>query len=67
MSAAAPKYILVAVLLLLLANYPLLSAANRDLRPGGFPLLFIYIGSIWILAILLLYLITRRYLRKSDE
>jgi sterol desaturase/sphingolipid hydroxylase (fatty acid hydroxylase superfamily) len=66
-SPAASRYILLAVLLLLLANFPLLSAANRDWRPGGFPVLFIYIGAIWVLAIVLLFLITRRYHRESDE
>ena len=67
MSPAASRFILIAVLLLLLANFPLLSAANRDWRPGGFPVLFIYIGAIWAMAIVMLFLISRRYLRKPDE
>lgn len=63
----SPRYILIAILLLLLVNFPLLSAANHDWRPGGFPVLFIYIGAIWVVGILLLYLTVRRFKSKADE
>lgn len=49
------KFVLVAILMLLLFNYPLLSTANKPIRIAGLPLLYIYIGIVWLLAITILY------------
>ncbi len=51
----APRYALIAVLLLLLCNYPLLSAANKPVLVSGIPLLYIYVAAVWLLGIILLY------------
>ena len=55
-SKKQPKYIFVAVLMLLLFNFPLLSAANKKLNAAGVPMLCIYIAIVWLAGILLLYL-----------
>lgn len=62
----APRFLLIAVLLLLLVNYPLLSAANKPRLVGGFPLLHVYLGAVWGLGIALLYL-TVRASKSSDD
>lgn len=67
MSKAAPRYILTALLLLLLVNFPLLSVANRPVFVGGIPLLYLYIALVWVLAIILLFSITKRFQQRGDE
>lgn len=67
MNTAAPRYIMIAVLLLLLANYPLLSAANKPVFIAGFPVLYLYVGCVWLLAIALLFITTRRAQNRRDE
>lgn len=42
--------------MLLLFNYPLLSAANKLLYVGKMPLLFVYIATVWLLTIILLWI-----------
>jgi hypothetical protein len=49
------RFISLAVLLLLIFIYPLISIANKPVRPGGIPLLFIYFFIAWIISIILLY------------
>ena len=61
------RYLLIAILLLLLVNYPLLSAANKEVFVAGIPLLYLYLGIVWGLAILVLYLTTRQYQYQDDE
>ncbi|HLO69681.1 MAG TPA: hypothetical protein VK167_02350 [Flavipsychrobacter sp.] len=51
-----PKFILISLLMLLLFNYPLLSAANKLLYVGKMPLLFVYIATVWLLTIILLWI-----------
>lgn len=51
-----PKFILISLLMLLLFNYPLLSAANKLLYVGRMPLLFVYIATVWLLTIILLWI-----------
>lgn len=67
MSKAAARYVLIAILLMLLVNYPLLSAANKLVFIGNVPLLYLYIGTVWVLAIALLAITTRQHIRESDE
>lgn len=64
---SAPKHILLAFLLLLLFNYPLLSAANRSALAAGIPVLYWYIGIVWIAAILVLIIITQGKTKRRDE
>ncbi len=52
---------MIGLLLLLLFNYPLLTTVNKPLLYGGVPLLYIYVGSVWLVAIILLFLTTRRF------
>lgn len=51
-----PKFILISLLMLLLFNYPLLSAANKLLYVDKMPLLFVYIATVWLLTIILLWI-----------
>lgn len=50
------RFVLIALLILLLFSYPLLSSANKALMVAGVPLLYLYIGLVWLLAIVALYL-----------
>ena len=62
------KYILTSLLLLLLFNYPLLSTANKPLYVGEVPVLYVYIGIVWIVGIVVLYLnVSERRRRSRDE
>jgi TRAP-type C4-dicarboxylate transport system permease small subunit len=61
------KLTLLSVLLLILFSYPIISIANKHTLIAGFPILYIYIFVVWILAIALLYLITEGKQRKQDE
>lgn len=54
--ARRARYVLIAILLLLATNFPVLSAANKRLFIGGFPLLYIYLGAVWLLFILVVFL-----------
>lgn len=63
----APRFLLIAALLLLLVNYPLLSAANKARLVGGIPLLHLYTGAVWGLGIALLYGTARRTPGNSDD
>ena len=55
----------VAALLFLLVNYPLLSAVNKGQRLNGIPVLYLYMGSVWVIMIVVLYLMARP-LRSND-
>jgi len=50
------RFVLIALLMLLLFSYPMLSGANKQLQVAGIPLLYLYIGLVWLLAIVALYL-----------
>lgn len=67
MPKAAPRYLLIAAMLLLLVNHPLLSTANKMRLISGIPLLYLYIGCVWVLSIVLLYITTRQIQKESDE
>ena len=62
-----PRYILIAVLMILLFNYPLLSSANKPVLVGGIPQLYLYIVIVWPLSILLLYLTVISRNNKPDK
>lgn len=65
MSPSKPvRFLLIALLMLLLFTYPLLSTANKRVMVGGIPLLYIYIGVVWLLAIVVLYFTANPLKRK---
>lgn len=67
MRKAASKFLSVAALLFLLVNYPLLSAVNKGQRLNGIPVLYLYMGSVWVITIVALYLIARPLRSKNHE
>ena len=52
--------LLIGILLLLTTTYPLLSVANKYHLVAGFPVLYLYLFSVWLVFIIILYRITRR-------
>jgi len=62
-----PKYLLISMLMILLFNFPLLSAANKMEFVGNIPLLYLYIAIVWPLSILLLYLTVISRNNKPDK
>jgi len=54
------RYVFIALLLALAVNYPMLSAANKNVFLFGLPLLYVYIGAVWLLFILLLFFTVNR-------
>lgn len=55
------KLIIIAVLLVLAFNMPLLPLFGVDGAVGGFPVIYVYIFSVWTCAVLVSYLIVKRY------
>ncbi len=49
------------ILCLLLLSYPLLQIFNNDIFILGVPLLFLQIFGVWVLAIIGLYALSRRF------
>jgi len=58
------RFVLIALLMLLLFTFPMLSTANKQRMVGGVPLLYLYIGTVWVLAILALYITANTIRRK---
>lgn len=54
------RYVFIALLLALAVNYPMLSAANKNVFLFGLPLLYVYIGTVWLVFILLLFFTVNR-------
>ncbi|MFT4061663.1 MAG: hypothetical protein QM642_04815 [Edaphocola sp.] len=54
------KYYLTAALLFLFFTYPMLTAANKQVMVLGIPLLYFYIGVVWLLGIVALYFIANK-------
>jgi hypothetical protein len=61
------KLTLFSLLLLVLFTYPVVSIANRSALLAGFPVLFLYIFLVWIIAIILLYRLAESKSKKTDE
>jgi len=62
------KLVFLGILLLLLLSYPFITIVNKVALVAGFPALYLYIFSIWIIAIFVLYLVTdKRKKRSADE
>ncbi|WP_264509775.1 hypothetical protein [Flavobacterium sp. N1719] len=55
------KLIIIALILWMGFNLPLVLLFDSAQNMGGFPLIYVYFFSLWILAILLSLLIVRRY------
>jgi hypothetical protein len=51
--------VLLGILLFFLFSYPFLDIFNRDILIGGIPLMPLYLFSIWVVAIVALYLLGR--------
>ena len=51
--------VLLGILLFFLFSYPFLDIFNRDILIGGIPLMPLYLFSIWVVAIVGLYLLGR--------
>ncbi len=54
------QFALLAIFLLVVFSYPILSIANKPTTIAGFPLLYAYIFSVWLTAILLLLFIAEK-------
>lgn len=52
------KYSLIAALMVLLFNYPLLDIANKNKYINNIPVLYIYMATIWLLVIILLSIVS---------
>ena len=50
----AQKNLILSILLLILFCYPIFSIFNKPQTLHNFPVLYIYLGSVWIIAILFL-------------
>jgi len=61
------KHYALALLFLLLVNYPLLSIANRTKMIFGFPVLFLYVFALWATVILVLFIGELRSRKKSSN
>lgn len=57
---------LLGLLCFLLLIYPLLQIFNQDTFITGVPLLFLYIFGVWVLAIIGLYAMSRRFASPDD-
>jgi hypothetical protein len=60
MTKRGKLWALLGILIFLLLNYPLLQISNHDTLVGGIPILILYLLGVWILAIVGLYLLSRR-------
>lgn len=58
------RFVLIALLMLLLFTYPLLSAVNKKVMILGVPLLYLHIGVVWMLGIAALYFTANSSRRK---
>jgi hypothetical protein len=54
------KNILLAVLLLLLFSFPIISIANKSTLVGGIPRLYLYVGLVWFISLILLVILAER-------
>lgn len=63
------KYTLIAIMMLLLFNYPLIGTANKVLFIGSIPVLYIYLSIVWLVAIALLYItvVTKKNVSKEND
>jgi len=67
MTAFRPRFLLIAVMLILLTNYPLLSISNKAVFIAGIPVLYAYLGLVWLIGIGLLYFTGRKLPKEVDE
>lgn len=55
------KLIILAILLLMAFNMPLLLLFDSSQAVGGIPVIYVYIFSIWLLSLLVSFIIVKRY------
>ena len=61
------KLIFFSLFLWILFTYPLISLVSRFKFFAGIPILFLYIFTVWVGAIIILYRLADRKPKKSDE
>lgn len=61
------KLVFLGLFLLLLFTYPFITIANRLALVAGFPVLLLYIFTVWIAGIIVLYIITDKQRRKPPD
>jgi hypothetical protein len=54
------KLFLFSILLMVLFTYPVISIVNKTMFIAGFPVLFLYVFVVWIIAIIVLYRLADR-------
>ena len=57
----------VTAILVILLNYPIIEIANKHQLIYGVPLLPIYIFTVWILSILILYFISNTHFNSKNK
>nr|WP_229335529.1 hypothetical protein [Flavobacterium sp. ALJ2] len=55
------KLIILSMLILLALNIPLLLLFDSSKSVFGFPIIYIYIFSVWLFSIAITYIITKKY------
>ncbi|KOS05558.1 hypothetical protein AM493_05550 [Flavobacterium akiainvivens] len=55
------KLIILAILLLMAFNMPLLLIFDSSQAVGGIPVIYVYLFSVWLIGILLSLIIVKRY------
>lgn len=63
---------MLSILMMLLFCYPILTIVNRNEFVGSFPLLYIYIGVVWLVSLIMLVIAAeakpfQRIKRYKDE
>ena len=66
-SRKTQSFVLLSLALFLLFSYPLISIANKPTFLLGIPLLYVYVFTAWVSAIILLYLVAESTGRKNRD
>ena len=61
------KLVFLGILMLVLLSYPFITVANRAALAGGFPVLYLNIFTVWIIAIIANYRVTDNKKKKSQD
>lgn len=55
------KLLVLAIVLLLLFNIPIILIFNYEMSVWGFPLIYFYVFTVWIASIITSYIILQKY------
>jgi predicted acyltransferase len=61
------RLILLGILLLVLLSYPIITAVSKPILIMGMPLLFLYIFSVWVTVVVVLYRSAHKKHTGKDE